>query len=298
METVPEEKSNKRPTKYIVLAIIAIFALAIGFFGVTSFQNKQKTNDQKEVSRPNDWKEDTNNQKDPEEKTSTNKVTWMPTADGWQASTSDLPSCPNPVIKTPVDLTNVTSILYPGQTRGGDYKPHGGFRFNNATSSEVTVAAPMDAVVVNGSRYLVGGELQYVFDFISPCGMMYRLGHLLTLDPKYQKIADSFPQAKEGDSRTENLDPPIEVTIGETIATEVGVTKGGINAFFDFGVYNVLIKNEASQSAAWAAKPEHDPILAQHALCWFDMLPKEDAVKVKSLPGADAVAGKTSDFCK
>ena len=227
----------------------------------------------------------------------TQNLTWMPTADGWQASGTPT-ACPNPVLKTPVDLTNVTSILYPGQTRGGNYKPHGGFRFDNAKSSNVTVVAPMDAVIVNGSRYLVSGEIQYTFDFISPCGIMYRLGHLLTLDPKYQTIADNFPVAVEGDSRTTNVNPQVSVTAGETIATSVGITKGGLNVFFDFGVYDVKTKNLASQDATWAANPVHDPILAQHALCWFDLLPSADAAKVKSLPGADGTAGKTSDFCK
>lgn len=227
----------------------------------------------------------------------TQNLTWMPTADGWQAS-GTLPVCPSPVLKTPVDLTNVTSILYPGQTRGGNYKPHGGFRFDNAKSSNVTVAAPMDAVIVNGSRYLVSGEIQYTFDFISPCGIMYRLGHLLTLDPKYQTIADNFPAAVEGDSRTTNINPQVPVVIGETIATAVGITKGGLNVFFDFGVYDVKTKNQASQDATWAANPVHDPTLAQHALCWFDLLPSADAAKVKSLPGGDGTAGKTSDYCK
>ncbi len=227
----------------------------------------------------------------------TEQVTWMPIENGWQAS-GTLPACPSPVLKTPTDLTNVTSILYPGQERGGNYKPHGGFRFDNAKSSTVTVTAPMDAVIVNGSRYLVGGEIQYTFDFIAPCGIMYRLGHLLVLDPKYQKIADTFPAAMEGDSKTTNINPQVSVTAGETIAIAVGVTKGGLNVFFDFGVYDLKTKNQASQDATWSANPAHDPLLAQRALCWFDLLPSVDAAKVKSLPAADGTAGKTSDYCK
>ncbi|MDP2671495.1 MAG: hypothetical protein Q8P13_03515 [bacterium] len=229
--------------------------------------------------------------------TQTEQITWMQTATGWQASGTP-PTCPSPVLKTPVALTKVTSILYPGQVRGGNYKPHGGFRFDTAKSSSVSVSAAMDAVVVRGSRYLVNGEIQYTFDFIAPCGIMYRLGHLLVLDSKYQKIAASFPAAKEGDSRTENVNPQVEVNAGETIATAVGITKGGLNVFFDFGVYDLKTKNQASKDAAWAAKPEHDPELAQHALCWFDLLPSTDTSKVKSLPGADGTAGKTSDYCK
>lgn len=225
----------------------------------------------------------------------TSTVTWMQTADGWQPIGTP-PACPTPVLTTPADLSLVTSILYPGQTRGGDYKPHGGFRFDTATSSNETVTAPMDGQVVNGGRYLVNGETQYVFDIIAPCGMMYRVGHLLTLTPKFQTMADAFPAAQEGDSRTTKVEPPVNVTAGEQIATAVGVTKGGLNVFFDFGVYNVLQRNTASQNAAYAAS--HDLQLAQHAVCWFDLLPAADEAKVRALPAADPASGTKSDYCQ
>lgn len=227
--------------------------------------------------------------------TTTGTVTWMQTADGWQAS-GTVPSCPTPALRTPTTLAQVTSILYPGQTRGGNYKPHGGFRFDTATSNDETVTAAMDGQLVDGSRYLVNGETQYTFDIIAPCGLMYRVGHLLTLTPKFQAIADAFPAAQEGDSRTTNVNPPVSVTAGEQIATAVGVTKGGRNVFFDFGLYNVQQKNAASQNAAYAAS--HDVTLAQHALCWFDYLPSADAATVKSLPAADSTSGKKSDYCQ
>ncbi len=222
-------------------------------------------------------------------------VTWMQTADGWQTNGTP-PACPEPVLHTPTDLSVVTSILYPGQTRGGDYKPHGGFRFDTATSSNETVTAAMDGQVVEGSRYLVNGEMQYMFDIVASCGMMYRVGHLLALAPKFQAIAETFSPAVEGDSRTTNVYPPINVTAGEQIATAVGVTKGGLNVFFDFGVYNLQQKNAASQDATYAAT--HDVQLAQRAVCWLDLLPSGDAAKVKALPAADPTSGKKSDYCK
>ena len=55
------------------------------------------------------------------------------------AGGNSLPSCPTPLLQTPVDLSKVTSILYPGQERGGNYKAHGGFGFDNATDNLVTV---------------------------------------------------------------------------------------------------------------------------------------------------------------
>lgn len=52
----------------------------------------------------------------------------------WDAESA--PACPDPLIlQTPVDLTLATAILYPGQERGGDFKPHGGFRFDNSKNT-------------------------------------------------------------------------------------------------------------------------------------------------------------------
>ena len=55
----------------------------------------------------------------------------------------------------------MTSILYPGQTRSGDYKPHGGFHFDGpGQGADVQVVAPMTATIYRGSRYLARGEVQ------------------------------------------------------------------------------------------------------------------------------------------
>lgn len=210
------------------------------------------------------------------------------------------PTCASKIISVaPTNTALATSILYPGQTRGGNYKPHGGFRFDNVRDNAVTVKVPFDATLLRGSRYLVNGETQYTFDFIAPCGIMFRLGHLLVLDSKYQAIADTFPAAQEGDSRTTNVNPPLSVKAGDVIATKVGVTKGGVNTFFDFGVYDLRTKNQASQDPAYTANTTmHDAQLAQHAVCWFDWLPEPDATRVKNLPAGDPASGKTSDYCK
>src|SRR3989338_11154908 len=148
--------------------------------------------------------------------------------------------CPEPfVFQMPIDLNKATSILYPGQLRGGDYKPHGGFRFDNSRPDEISVIAPFDAEVVAGARYPINGEIQYTFDFAHPCGIRYRFGHLLTLTPKFQAIAEKFPLPKGLDSRTTEVYPPVEVKQWEVIATAVGLTRGGpsalngVNTFVD-----------------------------------------------------------------
>jgi hypothetical protein len=223
-----------------------------------------------------------------------NTVLWQLTGEGWKPMGTP-PACPDPLgLAVPIKLADATSVLYPGQTRGS-YKPHGGFRFDNAQGNKAEVVAPLDAVIVNGGRYLVGGEIQYTFDFINSCGMMYRLGHLRELTPKLQALADKFPAAQEGDSRTTFVNPPVAIAKGEVLATKVGITSEN-NTFVDFGVYDLRKKNEASQNAAWAA--QHKTDLEQHAVCWFDLLSPADEATVRNLPAADPKAGKTSDYCK
>lgn len=225
---------------------------------------------------------------------SAQRVAWEYSNVGWKAK-GNAPECDNPVVlKSPVDLAAVTEILYPGQVRG-EYKPHGGFRLGKATSNTATVTAPMDAYIVDGSRYLEQGEVQYMFDFVNSCGVMYRLDHLLTLGEKLQKIADTLPAAQPDQSQTTNINPPVAVSAGETLATAVGHTVNN-NVSFDWGVYDLRQKNAASADSAWAAS--HDAQLAHYAVCWFDWLSAADSSTVKSLPAGDPTSGKTSDYCK
>lgn len=211
--------------------------------------------------------------------------------------------CPDKVIfDLPIDITKVTSILYPGQIRGGDYKAHGGFRFDSSTPEEIVVTAPIDAKVIAGARYPVyTGDIQYTFDFENDCGIRYRLGHLLTLSPKFQEIAEKFPMPESPDSRTTEVRPAIEIKKGEIIATAVGMTKDGnskerTNTFLDWGVYDYRQKNEASKNTEWVKKYSYE--IYQYAVCWFDWISKEDREKVLSFPSSDSQSGTTSDYCK
>lgn len=210
-------------------------------------------------------------------------------------------------------MGKVTSILYPGQVRGGNYKAHGGFRFDGSKPNDVKVYAPYDAKVIAGARYPINGEIQYTFDFEHPCGIRYRFGHLLTLLPKFQEIADKFPLPEGLDSRTTQVLPPIDVKQGEVIATGVGLNTGGpqvfggYNTFVDWGVYDYRQQNEAtkdpkwptlhaSEDSQWATYYNSDTY--KYAVCWFDWISEEDKQKVLSLPSSDSQSGKTSDFCQ
>ena len=219
----------------------------------------------------------------------------------WQVSGIP-PSCPTPLtLTTPVNLSRVTSILYPGQIRGGWFKPHGGFRLDGPNETgTISVVAPMAATVWRANRGLFGEnkEIQYMFDFINDCGIIYRLGHLRELSPRFQQIAESLPPAVEEDSSTTPVVAGQTVSPGETIGTAVGflALQGGESNFgVDWGVYDVRERNAASADPAWLA--QHPGEFPAYGICWFDYLSLADQAIVRSLPAADWQSGTTSDYC-
>ncbi len=220
---------------------------------------------------------------------------WMDTGSDFVAVGAP-PACPDPlVMQPPVDFTKVSSILYPGQYRGSNYKPHGGFRLDNNGSNNISIKIPFDATLINGSRYNEIGEMQYLLTFQSPCGIRYRFDHLLMLAPKFQKILEQVPLTE--DTHTTEFNPPVAVTAGEEVATAVGHTVNK-NYAFDFGVYDLRKKNAASAKADWVTEHEKDPgfRLAIHGICWFDLFPSQKQLLI-SLPGGDSASGKKSDYC-
>ena len=222
------------------------------------------------------------------------KLVWKPevgeTSMGGGSATS---SCPTPLLQTPVDLSKVTSILYPGQERGGNYKAHGGFGFDNAPNNLVTVEIPLSGKITRVVRYKEIGELQYLFEFEGDCGVSFRFDHLRKLTPKFEAVVNAFP-IKE-DTRTDLVSPPVSVSVGEVIATEVGFLN---NVFVDFGVYDMRQKNEASKDPAWASTHSEFQI-DSYGICWLNSLPQADSTAVKLLPSRDGSKnGQTSDYCK
>lgn len=231
----------------------------------------------------------------PAPSTQSNNVKWQFNGTSWSADKTT-PECSNQVFAAPTDLSIATSILYPGQTRGGNYKPHGGIRFDGRNNNEIKIVAPADSYAFRASRYIESGEVQYLIDFIVPCGYMYRFDHLLTLSPKFQEMANQLPEALVDDTKTTILLNTVTVSAGEEIATAVGFEKSK-NVGFDFGVYYLKSKNEISNNSLWAS--EHTNVETAHfAICWLDILPAADSALVKSLPAGDSINGKTSDYCK
>ncbi len=285
------KRHNQDGSHVLALGLAILVVGIVGLVGWRVLGNKTKPNSNQ--SLPAGSKQNQTTQDSPEQ----NELIWQQTADGWQ-STKTPPACPDPLtMQTPVDISIVTSILYPGQIRGGNYKPHGGFRFDKTSNDKITVKAPIDAFLVRGGRYLAEGEVQYTFDAMNNCGVMYRVGHLRVLPANLQKIADTWPEAREGDSRTQQIMPAVLIKKGETLATTVGIIKDK-NAFFDWGVYDYRKTNDASKSATYQQQHTQDKELAWHALCWFDLLGSKDSATVKSLPAGDSTSGKNSDYCK
>lgn len=229
---------------------------------------------------------------------SASSVSWNFNGTKWTANGTP-PACPNPLqIPTPVDLTKVTAVLYPGQFRGGNYKAHGGFIFGGSPNDAVTVTAPLDAIVYKASRYIEQGEVQYLFVFINPCGIMYRFDHLLTLSPQFQTLADTLPAPQENSSGTTNFTPPPSITAGDIVATAVGF-KNTQSATVDFGVYDLRQQNAVSQTAAWqqAHSNPFDREGGAYGICWLNLFSPADVTTVKNLPGGDATNGTQSDYC-
>lgn len=282
---------NQKKNLYIIGGLVAVGLIVVTAFFVFSQTNPQNSSDstnQTNTSNQSTRSAQTSN-------SSSSNVTWQWNGSAWTPSNT-APTCSDPLLTTlPVNIDLVTSILYPGQTRGGNYKAHGGFRFG--TDNTVSVTIPLDATITEGSRYIEGGEVQYMFTFINSCGIAYRFDHLHTLSEKFQTLANQLPEAKVDDSRTTPFNPPVKVTKGEIVATKVGFVNTK-NVGVDFGVYDLRSPNVASKNASFAATHENFKQYIFYGVCWLDEFPTEISAKLKALPGGDFVSGKTSDYCK
>ncbi len=277
---------NQDGFAHVLIVLMVVVVAVIGFAGWRVLSGDKNNNDFKPTS-------DSASKSNAQDK----GFIWQQTATGWQAQ-GKAPECPaQPMLKAPTDLSKVTSVLYPGQTRGS-YKPHGGLRFDNNTDNTVTVVAPFDGYIVKATRNFAEGttEIQYGFDIMNNCGIMTRFGHLRELPDNLQKIADKLPEASES-SRIENVNPPVFIKQGEVLATKVGIPSEK-NTFFDWGVYDYRQENEASKSTAYkTAHPQGEH--AWYAVCWLEnWLPSSDTAVLAKLPAGGGENGKSSDYCK
>lgn len=225
----------------------------------------------------------------------------------WFAKEGTPPKCKDPFVfdKTPVDLSVITSASMSGAYRGYSYKPHGGFRATDASNGQVQVVMPIDATLVSLTRYYEGNpsELQYLLTFETDCGIAFRFDHLFTLAPEFQKIAETTPEPKKDDSRTDPNRPfnRTKFKAGDVVANEVGFQQTR-NYGFDFGVYDYRQRNEISKNEAWTKIHNQYQSLEWYGVCWLDMLPGEDSAKATALSEIIVNPSKpernqTSDYC-
>jgi hypothetical protein len=288
MDMNRQKQSGFAHVGLILIAVIVLAAIGFATWKVFGGNKDAKDDTPSQVGTPTE--DETKDDTPPME------LIWQQAENGWRSMQTP-PACPDqPMMKMPADINKVTGILYPGQTRGGNYKPHGGFRFDGTANDKVQVTAPVDGFIVRGGSYLAEGEVQYTFDIMHNCGVMYRVGHFRVLPDSLQKLADTWPAPQENDSRTQIVNPAVYVKKGEVLATSVGIVKDK-NTFFDWGVYDYRQQNTASQSSAYQQAHAQDKELSWHAVCWFDWLPASDSTKVKSLPAGDPTSGKKSDYC-
>ncbi len=269
----------------LIVILVVIGAIgALGFFAFGKMKDRQVGGSEKSSNSSGT-------------SSNTSEVSWSFNGQKWEASSTP-PACPSPLKfdKSPADVSEATSVLFPGQSRGGNYKPHGGLRFDDS-SNAVDVIAPMEAQLVEGSRYIEQGEVQYMLRFTNSCGLSYRFDHLLKLSPAMQKVVDTLPQPKVNDSRTTPFNNSITVKAGDEIASEIGF-KLNKNVGFDFGVYDLRSTNESAKDPSFVSRHQQFLGQAAYGVCWFDMLPSPDDQTVNNLPSGDMQNGKQSDYCK
>lgn len=211
------------------------------------------------------------------------------------------PQCPSPIFKqSPTDLSLATTVGFPGQYRGKNYKPHGLFGFGGHKAEDIKVYMPMDATLTRLVRYNESNELQYLLIFESDCGISFRFDHLFTLSPAFQAIAETTPVPKTDDTSSLPLPNPVAFKAGDLVSTAVGHPAQS-NIGFDFGVYDYRQPNEISKNEQWRALHTEYTATEWFGVCWFDLLPGQDAEKAKQLSrvwvNTRLKPRFTSDYC-
>jgi hypothetical protein len=231
-------------------------------------------------------------------------VEWSFDGSKWNPN-GTAPACESPLaIASPADVTKMSAVLMPGQVRGCDFKPHGGLSSADPYYNDVTVSTVRDAYLYRGARYIAqddGGEtqVQYMFDFMDSCGVMFRLDHLADLTDQFKAYADRLAEPKPEDSRTSMFDDHPFIPKGTIVATAIGI-KASKNSFFDFGVYDLRQPNEASKTDLYKTDSLRisDKEQSFFAVCWFDLLQGNDKQVVAGLPQRNGSPQGDSDYCK
>lgn len=286
-----DKKHAQRGFHVIEAVIVTLVVAVIGFAGYKVLGNDSRA----EQSKNNGTSSDSE------------AVTWAYNQEKleWFAQTGTATECKDPFIfdQSPVDLSKIMVIGMPGSYRGFSYKPHGGLRLTNPDSGKIDIKMPTDATLVGLTRYYEGdpAELQYLLTFETDCGIAFRFDHIYTLTPEFQAIAETTPEPKLNDTRSDPNAPftRTKFKAGDVVATEVGFPRMK-NFGFDFGAYDYRHRNAISKNKEWAAIHNQYQSLDWHGTCWIDQLPGADAAKAKELAFViinPARPNVISDYC-
>ena len=226
---------------------------------------------------------------------------WMDNQGKWVANGTP-PTCTLPIIPTGalLDFSKVLSLVQPGQSRGGSYKPHGGLRWSayGTYTPGIKISVPFDGFVVQAWQYLISGIYQFGVNIETPCGFMVRIGHMHVPSAQFAQILTAIPAAAENDSREYPINPPAAVKLGDVIATDVGMpapaSADNLGAYIDLGLLdlrqvNPILGTNFSTNA--------DVKYSKYSLCWYqgNYLSPSDQMIAANLPLANG--DPKSDYC-
>lgn len=217
----------------------------------------------------------------------------------WKSVGGTPPACPSPLLaKSPIDVSKVTGVLYPGQYRSGNYKSHGGITTAATKPENVQVVAPMSGTLTGLTRYIESGALQYKLTVRNDCGIDYYFDHLYTLSTALQKVAETTPTPKVDDTKSLPLqaNQQVPVQVGEVLATAAG-NPSQRTMGFDFGVLDLRAPNAISRNTTWQGLHETYTASEWFGVCWFNSFDTTTSAVFTRAPAIDQKSGTVSDYC-
>lgn len=276
----------KKQDYYTTIIIILLFVVGVStLVGLRIFQKNQtkeaatQVTTESQVVKSNDKK----------------LVSWSNDGRTWKSSATP-PVCDNPIrIVSPVDLTKVSSIIYPGQVRDGNYDSAGGFVFQDNSNETISVNSPLAASVMKANRYLEQNKTRYIFEFITPCGILYRLDRLSNLSAPFQNLADTLPAAVENIKTLFVPGSLLVVNAGDLIATTGGLLETG-KIIIGFGLYDIRSRNTVTNKPEWQKAHSERSEYSPYGMCWTNVFKPKDRDIIGALP-VEGITAKQSDYC-
>ncbi|MBI3413459.1 MAG: hypothetical protein HY051_05270 [Candidatus Aenigmarchaeota archaeon] len=165
--------------------------------------------------------------------------TLAPRKAGGTQTKPDCVSNTNPIFTADVTDTNKIKAVTPPRNE----KTHSHVWIKD--NKKVPVYVPVGAKLVAGTKYMEGGELNYLFFFDVSCEIEIKFDHL---EEPIKLIGDMFPNPpKIEDTRTDYL-PATQFKAGDLIGYTTG-TPAAKN--WDFGVYSKVKSNHLAGKAGY-----------------------------------------------